>query len=972
MKRVSLVSVIAFLILVLASCFLFRVKSSETEELKLFLRDGRLEVTSKKEFSGIEVTLNGMFDQEEFSFAEGLLHIVLTEDKRTRVVLGFTGRDISSDILLFSLGSDFKSLQELGIESEGMLLESSNRREPAAREPFPEGICIVDTSVDPFSGGFFLIHGKALSDVSGSELSVTYDASKISIDTDQGNEGVEALNKYAPGMLIVQHEAGSLKISTAFFGAGKNIEDEDIYRVYVNTFEEGIANLQIGGEVRDSNTELIGVTFAGGSIEIGGPELLGDFNDNKKVDLVDFINFAHNYGTIFGDNRYSDLYDVAPAEDHYGGGWAGIYDKCIPDGMVDLLDFIIFARNYGKSKPVNQPPTSPSNPTPTDGATGVSLTPTLSWECSDPDGDTLLYDVYFGPEDTPELISSGQQIDFYETGELLADTTYYWRVAAKDTGGAVTESKVWSFRTSPIFEISVLSNPEDCGMVFGGGMFLFGEEVTLEAEPNECYMFEGWFDDGVLVSQYPKYIFKTDSTRALEARFVKSVLSKELIFVLDNLFLGCKYDVTLELDSRITKVRFIYPDIDPEADTPIPEEALPDEEGKVEITAFWTNNDATAVVILCYVGDELVSQCTADLLKETFTVLATAGENGAVAPEGETVVDCGDDLLFTFTPDEGYGVDQVTVDGAPVDVVGSPDTTDKTYNLEDIRDDHDINVAFKQVFFSTDFDFQVQSPLGNRYDVHIEVDPEVTLLKFSYPGDDTELPVPEAPVVGGVANIINFFTLDDADSLLIKAFTADGNLLAEIVVELDYSEAFLKVATFTPKREWSLPSAVFYDVHIEVSDNVDKVEFSYPGNPEAEPIPLMIFPVGGVIDIEMISVDFDAEEITVMAYSGAELLVSKNFDLLKVIEVTCEFVADYPILGISEYKFTVVVNSPFCASIEFAADSEVQVIEGNPFAVTDLGTYEFRVFEASALNRVDVKAKDIAGAKIAERNIDLP
>jgi len=357
---------------------------------------------------------------------------------------------------------------------------------------------------------------------------------------------------------------------------------------------------------------------------------------------------------------------------------------------------------------------------------------------------------------------------------------------------------------------------------------------------------------------------------------------------------------------------------------------------------------------------------------KTYVVTSTAGENGKVDPEGKTVVDCGDDLPFTFTPDEGYGIDQVTVDSVPVDVVGSPYTTDKTYKLEDIRGNHTINAAFKQAFLVTDFDFQAQSLLGNRYDVHIEVDPEVTLVKFSYPDDDTEVPISEAEVVGGAVDIINFFTLDDADLLLIKAFTADGNLLAEIVVELDYSEAFLRAVTFTPKREWSLPSAVIYDVHIEVSDIVDKVEFVYPGNPEAEPIPATAFPIDTVIDIEMTSVDFNAEEITIDGYSDDELLVSKNFDLLKVIEVSCEFVAEYPILGISEYKFTVVVNSPFCASIEFAADGEIEVIEGNPFAVPDLGIYEFRVFVASELNRVDVMAKDAVDDKIAERNIDLP
>jgi len=565
--------------------------------------------------------------------------------------------------------------------------------------------------------------------------------------------------------------------------------------------------------------------------------------------------------------------------------------------------------------------------------------------------------------------------------------------------------------------------PEEGGMASGGGKYVFGSEITVVATPAECYDFDGWFVGETLVSEDAEYTFTVTEDVDLVAKFTLKTFEVTVTaepkeggevtgadiydcgeeatvtavadecYDFDGWFVGetlvsedAEYTFTVSEDVDLV-AKFTLKTFE------VTVTAEPKEGGEVtgaDIYDCGEEATVTAVADECYdfdgwfVGETLVSEDAeytftvsedVDLVAvftiKTYVVTSTAGENGAVDPEGETVVDCGDDLQFTFTPEEGYGVDQVTVDNALVDVVGSPDTTDKTYNLEDIRDNHAIDATFKRVFFVTEFDFQGQSPLGNRYDVHIEVDPEVTLLKFSYPGDDTELPVAEAAVVGGVANIVNFFTLDDADFLLIKAFTADGNLLAQIVVELDYSEAFLKVATFTPKREWSLPSAIIYDVHIEVSDNVDKVEFAYPGNPEAEPIPAMAVPVGGVIDIEMNSVDFDAEEITVMAYSGAELLVSKNFDLLKVIEVTCEFVADYLILGISEFKFTVAVNSPFCAFIEFVADGDIQV-EGNPFAVADLGAYEFRVFVDSALNRVDVMAKDGADDKIAERNIDLP
>ena len=165
------------------------------------------------------------------------------------------------------------------------------------------------------------------------------------------------------------------------------------------------------------------------------------------------------------------------------------------------------------------------------------------------------------------------------------------------------------------YTVNLVAEPQEGGTVAGGGVYSFGDEATITSQASDCYLFTGWYEDGLLVSESAEYSFTVDGDRELEARFVKAVISKEFVFILENFFLGCKYDVTLELDPQITRVRFIYPDIDPEEPTPIHEEAFPDEEGKVEITAFWTNKDATAVVILCYIGDELVSQCLAELSK---------------------------------------------------------------------------------------------------------------------------------------------------------------------------------------------------------------------------------------------------------------------------------------------------------------------------------------------------------------------
>jgi hypothetical protein len=70
---------------------------------------------------------------------------------------------------------------------------------------------------------------------------------------------------------------------------------------------------------------------------------------------------------------------------------------------------------------------------PTNGATGVRRTPTLSWSASDPDGDSLTYEVSFGTV-SGQLESIGQVHDtsFTCSTQLSAGVTYFWQVVADD------------------------------------------------------------------------------------------------------------------------------------------------------------------------------------------------------------------------------------------------------------------------------------------------------------------------------------------------------------------------------------------------------------------------------------------------------------------------------------------------------------------------------------------------------------
>ena len=86
-----------------------------------------------------------------------------------------------------------------------------------------------------------------------------------------------------------------------------------------------------------------------------------------------------------------------------------------------------------------------------------------------------------------------------------------------------------------------------------------------------------------------------------------------------------------------------------------------------------------------------------------YTIKATAGAGGSISPSGNVSVREGRDQTFTITPDQGYAVSDVKIDGESVGVVTS-------YSFENVRKAHTIAVSFATIKIFVDV------PAGSYYE----------------------------------------------------------------------------------------------------------------------------------------------------------------------------------------------------------------------------------------------------------------
>jgi len=145
----------------------------------------------------------------------------------------------------------------------------------------------------------------------------------------------------------------------------------------------------------------------------------------------------HAYDATNVSHELYNSTQAANSRDQFGSG-----NKYIVPTIVNGKVYVGTTNGVGVFGLLAIPPPAPVLTAPANAATGVSVTPTLTWNAAT--GATS-YDVYFGTSSTPPLVTNVSGTT-YNPGTLGGNTTYFWKIAAKNAGGS-TASTIWSFTT---------------------------------------------------------------------------------------------------------------------------------------------------------------------------------------------------------------------------------------------------------------------------------------------------------------------------------------------------------------------------------------------------------------------------------------------------------------------------------------------------------------------------------------------
>jgi hypothetical protein len=148
----------------------------------------------------------------------------------------------------------------------------------------------------------------------------------------------------------------------------------------------------------------------------------------------------------------------------------------------------------------------------------------------------------------------------------------------------------------------------------------------------------------------------------------------------------------------------------------------------------------------------------------TYTITATAGENGSITPMGNVKVEEGMNQTFFISADRGYVIEDVLVDGASVGA-------QSRYTFSDVMADHTISVSFAQVNHTITASAGPNGSITPTGTVTVAYGSDQTFAVSADPGYMIEDVLVDGASVGALSSYT--FTNVQADHAISASFVSD-------------------------------------------------------------------------------------------------------------------------------------------------------------------------------------------------------
>ena len=189
-----------------------------------------------------------------------------------------------------------------------------------------------------------------------------------------------------------------------------------------------------------NQTTLTGATGTGGTTTTTAETSTLSTNDGDMAIVAGTCGNDAAYSTI---NSFTEAIEVVPSSADGIGGYLACTGTNVTPGVShtnvnrqSVIGFVVKAGTGGSA------PGAASSPSPTNSATGVSVTADLSWSAG---SGATSHDVYFGTS-SPGSFQGNQTATTFDTGTMNNNTTYYWRIDEVNAA-TTTTGTVWSFTT---------------------------------------------------------------------------------------------------------------------------------------------------------------------------------------------------------------------------------------------------------------------------------------------------------------------------------------------------------------------------------------------------------------------------------------------------------------------------------------------------------------------------------------------